>query len=516
MTNKPSADEIITYKHKRNYIQFGGPRPTNAVRYAGQDAQYLVIEGVGSPEQGGVEPIWVPDPVTAGKYRLVGRKQTPPDLASASVRMLEKHGSIPRQLSRIGCAFNLYELTGNCGDLSDFLQGWSDYILVYSHALVTDKDLGTRSAWDSDEMQEDVLSVTLADIFPVGALAFGVVGETEIAREVVDVVFGSIEQCGDCGPYDEGTLRAYAITESSGAASPGLPAELIYTLDGGATMVEQAIDGLGATADPTAIDIVGSRLVILVNSENAYYWADVNSRTGVPGSFTKVTAGFVALKNPNDLYVAGPREVYIAGNGGYIYKATDITAGVSVINAGAATTQDLLRIDGIEEAIVAVGRGSDVVRSINRGITFATTTTEPSSIPTDLLAVEVLSADRIWVGTDTGRKYYTVNGGETWVHQSFDGAGAGRVEDIVFVSDEVGYFSHTTNTPTARLFSTWDGGANWTRSQPRINSWPVFGRGNRIAVPRTSLGVAANAVLVAGLSGGGTDGILVLGQASRL
>lgn len=512
----PLANDVVTYKHKRNFIQFGGPRPNNLIRYAGQDAQYLSIEGVGVPESGGIDPIWVPDPSQAGKYRLVGRKITPPDLASATLKMLEKHGSIPRQLTRIGCSFNLYELTGDCGDLSDFLNGWSDYILVYSYGLVTDKDLGTRSAWDSDEQVEDSLSLTLADVYPIGALSFGEQAAAQVDREVADVVYGGKEQCGDCGPQDDGTQLIYAVTKSSGAGSPGLPGEVIYSTNGGGTWTELAITGLGATADPSAIDIVGTKLVVLVPSELAYYYAEINANTGVPGTFTKVTTGFVAAKGPTDLYVVGTREVYFSGSGGYVYKATDIAAGVTVVNAAAATTQDLLRIHGAGETIVASGKASTVIRSINRGATFAITTANPSAVATDVLGLAVLDKNRIWVTLATGRTVYTINGGETWTLVGHADAGTGVSRDIVFVNDEVGYFTHSNNTPTGKLYSTWNGGADWTASAPRIQNWPALNRINRIAVPKVDAGVAANNVAVAGLSGGGTDGILLIGVASRL
>ena len=79
--------------------------------------------------------------------------------------MRERHGSIPRQLGRIGCQFNLYEPTGGLQDLSDFLAGWSDCVLICSGAIVSDKDLGDRSAWDSDDAIEDSLSLVPADVY---------------------------------------------------------------------------------------------------------------------------------------------------------------------------------------------------------------------------------------------------------------------------------------------------------------------------------------------------------------
>lgn len=513
-----TADQIVTQKHKRNFLQLGGARPNNPLSYAGQDAQYMAIQGVGLPESGGVDPIWVPDPRRIGQYLLVGRSITPPDLASATLVLKEQHGAIPKQLGVIGCQFNAYEVTGRCKDLSDYLNGWNDYVLVYSGALVTDKDLGDRTAWDSDDSVEDSLSLVLSNIYPIGALGFGEDGAAQVDREVVDIVYGTQQQCGDCGVPNDGTLWAYSLTKSSGAGSPGLPGEVQYRTDGTANWVDLTITGLGATADPTFIDVVGDKLVVGVNSENAYYWATINQVTGVPGAFTKVTSGFVAGKAPNDIYVLSPRQVFFVGNGGYIYKATDITAGVQVVNAGSATTNDLLRVHGAGTTLIATGRASTTLVSQNSGVTWGAAVASISGVALDVGAALVLDQNRFWVGTlNSGRLFYTINGGQSWVEKSFSGAGAGNLYDIVAATDEVIHFSHSTNTPTARIFTTWNGGADFTNAAPRLLNVPTFNKANRIAVPTVGAAdVAANNMLIAGLSGGGTDGIILEGVASRL
>lgn len=505
-----NADEVVMYAHKRHFIQFGGAQPGNVVQYAGQDAQYMFVDGVGVPETGGVTPEFAPDPRRPGAWRLIARSIAPPDLASASLVMLEKHGAIPRQLQRIGCKFNLYEPTGPCQDLSDFLRGWTDYVLIYSGALVNDKDLGTRTSRDSDGVIQDTLSLTLADVYPIGSLAFGEKGAAQVEREVIDVVYGTTVSC-QCV---DGTEYIYAV-ESYAAGSPGLPSEVVYTVDGGGIWTNIAIDGIGATELALAIEIVGKYLVVL--GDDNYYWAEINYKTGVPGAFTQVNNGIVGAGSPTDIYVLSPREVFFCGDGGYIYKATDITAGVTVIDAGDATPENLNRIDGVDETVIAVGDNGAVIKSSNRGNTWATTTASPEAASV-IRALAVLDDDRYWIGIEnTGTVYYTLDGGETWTGQAFTGSGAGVVRDIIFVNDDIGYFAHNTSTPdVARIFATWNGGVDWLMGDPRMVNLPVFDWAGRLAAPDADAGIAANNLAVAGLSGGGVDGILLLGIAGRI
>lgn len=503
-----TVDEILTHKHKRNFIQFGGASPINVCKYAGQDAQYLAIEGVTVPEQGGIDPMFVHDPRFIGKYKMIGRTISPPDLATATVIIREKHGAIPRQLLRHNCPFNLYEVSGICDDLSDF-NGWSDYVLIYSGAYVTDKDGGNRSGFDSDDAVEDTLSITLMDVYPVGTISFVERAATQIDREVVDTVYAPLNQCANCDPGDE---RIYAVTTPSGAGSPGLPAELVYTLDKGLTMYQQQIDSFGASEVPYAIDFVGKYLVVL--GADAYFYATVNPNTGVPDTFTKVTTGFVAAGSPKDMYVINPREVIFVGDGGYIYKSTDITQGVSVISAASVTAENLLRVKGHNDVIVAVGAAGTVLKSSDKGVTWAACVTYPTA--SQLQAVEVVTEAIIWVGSVNGYMWYSMNGGESWVNKSFAGEGAGQIRDIHFPTSEVGFMSYSTSTPTARLYATWNGGANWVRNSdttPRIINWPTFDSANRFATPNTNdAGVNCNNLAVAGLGGNGVDGILLIGQ----
>jgi len=75
---KPGADEIITQKHRRAFSQRGGPFPTNQIRYAGPNEQYMSFDAADNPVRGGEDPIWMHDPQRRGAYRLVGRSVSRP------------------------------------------------------------------------------------------------------------------------------------------------------------------------------------------------------------------------------------------------------------------------------------------------------------------------------------------------------------------------------------------------------------------------------------------------------
>lgn len=528
--SKPGADVIVTRGNRRIFRQPGGPGIDHRVKYSGKTDQFLSITGVERAITGSRTPTHVPDPDNFKEYIEAAQSVDPPDLSKFTLEILERIGTIPFPMTDLLCPSTLFVNAGKCADPSDFRRGWQGGNVIVINGANPDGpvDIGDLTAWDNDEQQMYSIPYTAREIYMIGALNFGEVAGPEVSREVVDLVYGSRIQCGDCGPEDNGTRRIYAVTASSGSGSPGLPAEVIYSTYSGVTdsitWLEATITGIGANANPSAIEIVGDKLIILVPSEGAYYYATINSYTGAPGSFTKVTSGFVAAGIPHDWYVLDSGNVFIVGDAGYIYKLADVGAAVTVLSAGTVTTQNLLRIDGDgRDTIVIVGAAATIIKSSNRGATWATTTTVPATGTNILQAVAVTSDQRWWVGSSQGYLYSTPNGGETWIESTFAGSQSGTIHDIVAVNDATLYLSHSTSTPTARIFSTWNGGAAnaaWTNESPRINNLAsAASRFTRLAVP--NLGsrartLAVNHIAVGGLSGGGTDGILQIGVGNIL
>ena len=257
-------------------------------------------------------------------------------------------------------------------------------------------------------------------------------------------------------------------------ASPGEAPSIVYSVTGkDGPWIATAINGAAAGDVPKSIDVVGQYLVVTFDDAAAggYFWAEINRITGKPGTFTKETTGFVSGSAPQDVFVQSAREVWFAGDGGYIYKSDNIQSGVSVIDAGDTTTDKLQRIHGLDEVLVATGENGTVVYSVNRGQSWQVVTEAPPALNIDALWV---ADDYTWfIGDDSGDVYYTTTRGESaWVDLGMPSSAA-AIQDIVFATPEVGFIAYTESGPVAKIRATYDGGRNWTTTSPRILNLPT-------------------------------------------
>lgn len=514
----PTADQVVTQQHKRYFYQLLGAAPENRLHYGGQDGQYLVIENSTIPI-GDITPVNVMDPARIKRFKRVAQEISAPDFDTFTVNFLQHHGGLPRQLYDMSnCLTTFYEVTENCKDPSILSRKASDYVKILSNGQVTSTTAG-GGAFDSDTMVQDDLDFTsLSGVYIVGGLSVGEKAAAEVASEVIDVVYGSKVECGNCGGNDNGTQLIYAVLDNT-VASPGIGPSVLYSLDELVTPVVVAITGATSNDIPVAIDIVGQNLVVVYNDggTGGYFISQINSITGIPATtWTRVTTGFNSGNAPNDIYVANPREVYFCGVGGYIYKSENILNGVTILDAASTTTENLNRIDGQEATIVAVGDGAAIIYSTNRGDTFAVAVNAPASFSID--ALEVMDEFRWWIGDSEGDLLWTNDRAETaWTATTLPTATAGAlvaIHDVQFATDEIGYVVATAAGPAAVFFTTIDGGRNW-EVDGSVNTFPTMDRVNRVAYPLVeNKAVATNNLILGGLAGNGTDGIVLLGVAS--
>lgn len=513
MSERPTGNEVNVLQDSRLYVQSGGARPNSPANYYGQNTNYGIIQALTVPVNGPVTPVWTGDPTILDKYRLIRRTIGAPPLPAATFHFLEKRGTLNKLLQQ-DCGATFYNLVGNCTDPSSILYGWEGGKLeIYADGIFGSINGGNRSDWQNNTPIINQIPTTLREFYEVGAVSFGEIMAADIADQITDVVFGNVLRCSGCGNANDGTNWQYGIMAST-ASNEAAVLYRITNPDGSElTSGVLNIDGIGATAEPTAIDVAGQFLIVLVTSENAYYYATINQATGIPGTFTKVTTGFVSAKTPTDLKVYSDHEIYVSANGGYLYKLTSVGAAVTVLSAAGATSANLGRIDGRGDTIVAVGATGIGVISTNRGRTWSTLPTIPVSAT--LTALTVLDSNRFWVGTVAGGVYYNLDAGNTWTLVTLAGSPS-IINDIAFVNDEVGWIAGVSAS-LAALWWTPDGGADWSavNAEPRISGINTAAQSIlRIAVPTASNAeVASNSLLIGGV-GATTDGYMAVGLAN--
>ncbi|MBA2708399.1 MAG: hypothetical protein H0U59_11415 [Gemmatimonadaceae bacterium] len=514
-----AGNDIYTQQMVRLFTQSGGAGAGNALKFAGIDQTWVYVGEATIPDNGGIEAINVFDPTRAKAFQSVGFMESAPGYPTFGLTLMDKRKAVAKLLQASRCPYNFYMVLGYCKDLSDAHNGW-DRIRIYANNRRTQRTL-PGGAWTDDNGMEHAQEWTsIGGIYDYLPVSVGSIGATAIALEVIDTTYNTNFDCGDCGPATSGTDQIYAVVKST-AVSPAASPKVAYTLDGGATVTSLAITGIGATEDPYAIRVIGQYLVVFTDTAGGAttggYYYSLMSANGTPSStWTKVTTGFVATFTPNDVFVLSARDVFIVADNGYIYYTDDITSGVEVRDAANATGDSLTRVRGRGTTLVAFGATGTVLKSVNRGDTWASVITEPTT--DNLTAGEVIDEFRYWAGDDTGKTWYTVDGGEVWTQLAF--TSAANIRDILFVTPEVGYVAYSTATPAGRLMTTFDGGQTWSNAvtaNSRILNLPVHNRINRLAAPRTGMNdIDANTFAAAGLSAGATDGIWYVGSPSTI
>ena len=505
-----STGQVQTLAESRVFIQIGGSTPLSRVLLAGSgDHTWVDIGGASIPISGDIKYTRWQDTYRVGQFYVVSKAKDIPKSPEGKITFYLKKGGIPAEFFSGSCPITVYITNGACVDMSDFNRSWDSYVQVLARGDMTEFDLGDLSSVDKVDVIKISAKVVFEQAYSYGSIAFGVKAATTITKEIIDLTYGCRQDCGTCGIEDNGTRLLYAVETPATGAKP----KVIYTTDYGLTFTGTLIAAAVTDELPVAITALGDNLVVLSGTAGTtvggYYYGALG-KTGTPPTLTKITTGFVAAGTPAAMTTRGRNEILIAGAAGYIYRSTNLPSGVDVLDAGSATTSDLTKIAAQGDIIVAAGADGAIVKSVNAGRTFATTTTSPATTGTDFTALWVVNQNIMWIGTNAGKLFYTTSGGESWVELVFPASGTGVVTDVKFVNAEVGYFLHVVGGASV-LYATNNAGYTWTNVANRILNFPAIVGANKLAIPECgNINVAVNNLAVAGL-GATADGFLTVG-----
>lgn len=487
-----AKSNVSTQGQIRLFVQPGGPSVANPLLLAGVDLSYSQISGVSNPRLGGIDPINRFDPNTAQAYLPggAGRKVTPPKLPGWKWEINEALNGIPLPDIIGGCPVNFYDIKGACDNLSDPLRGWKNgNVRIYSNGQVVNDDEGARASFETDNELMQSLDMTGTAIYATASIAVSTPSVALLSDKLVkDICYAPKLLCANCGTANDGTKWIYGCT-AAGTTSPGTKPYVIYSTDGGANYTAVQVTSAAVAEDLVAIGIAAGYVFAVSktgggSSTSAYHYAQINQVTGAPGTWTKVTTGFVGGAGVNDVFVLSDNKIYMSADAGYIYLITNITAGVNTVQtAGGVTSQNLLRITGTNDILVASGATSTILISKNLGVTWSAAPSAPTVGAVNYTALAALDPYKLWIGTSTGRVLASVDGGNTWPYEITVQGTGGTVNDIVFATPEVGYFLNDTSGPVGQIYRTFNGGALWDNGDPSIVGLGSNTDLRRIAVP---------------------------------
>lgn len=486
----------------RVWLQRYGAGPSHAPEYLGCGRM-----GAFSKDEGEPTPMWCPSSSNYGKYVAVDTLPGEEGLPTTSV---EARMALYNPLLEFNCPLGVQAHWGDCEDPLDFDGGWK-LAMLYLKAQISTKGLSDQTAMEPGD-EESVMSsgdLTALDWMLAKQLVLEELAGDVVLQEAVDIVNCDRPSCGECGIESDGCQIYYGIAKGSGAGSPGWPAEVFWTLDGGTSWYDEDITTLASDEDPIALDCVGDKVVVVSNDSCSLHYAYKVDMT----VWAEVTSGFIPGGCPNAIFSVTPTKTWIVGDGGYIYFTDDPTSAVEVQDC-AATGEDLLAVHFINTREgVAVGENNAVVHTENGGRTWETIT-GPEALAA-LLCVWMRSSYVWMVGTDTGHLYYTLDKGTTWTAKSFPGSTlGGEVRDIAFSRWEdspVGFMAWYPDGVTAtdgRLLRSINGGFSWYVLPEGRGSMPDNHGLSALAVCPDP-----NTVLAVGLATDDEDGFVVKGSA---
>ncbi len=440
----------------RVFVIANGAGPANVPTYEGQ------ARAMGpSWAFGDRTPIREPDPDRYGAFNIIDAIKAERELPQLTLENRYQYTlSTFLALGREGCPFDVQIHFGKCQDPRDFNGGW-DKILALEEADLTNWSTNEMGALEQgqDANVLETIDMDGFDMYEIKQVGFSELGAAEVVQEVVDIVICDSISCGACGLPSDGCQVFFGIQLSAGA-SPGLPAEVIFSEDGGGTVGETNVTTMPAGVEPEAVACVGILLAVATEgTDDAIHTAPLADIIDGTETWARNAAGITGGNGVRALFNAGAAFTWGGGEAGIIYFWSDITAAAAIQDNANIGSLDYNAIHGLDDqVVVAVGNSNQIGRTVNGGDTWEALTGPNPGV--NLTAVAVRGTEEYIVGDAGGQLWYTLNGGTTWTEKTFTGSGSGSIEDISYANKMVGYMSHTL-AGAGRILRTIDGGNSW-------------------------------------------------------
>lgn len=450
MSNFIAATKALS----RVFVAEGLPGPSNAPTF-----QSCLVMGGASQAIGGVTYIYCPDPENYNQFIVVGEIQEREEQVETSLSghfpLTSRSQILKWAKAKSPLAIHVH--FGQSTNPQNF-NHFTKAVIFDEGAKITSTDIDEMGALQESGEIGQSCDISAASFYEVVPLTYVAIQPDLITTGGVDAWLEPV--------YNEylavdKRFAMYVVTNGDGAATPG---KLIYSLDGGENFGSVSLTGIGGANAPSGVAAVNEVVVVISADTGDMYYIDLHA-----GDTALTTVTVTQAMNAID---SAGATAYVVGDTGYMGRITDYTQAPEEITPGSGG--NLVSVSAHLSGAVAAGDDAGYVFFSADGTTFGAVEVEAGQ---SITAVEVVSADIAWAGSDTGKLYYTQNAGQDWDEASFPGSGTGVVTDINFPTLSVGYITHEPATGDAKLIKTVGAGApgTWYRV-PYTGSIPVAKR----------------------------------------
>jgi photosystem II stability/assembly factor-like uncharacterized protein len=488
--------------NSRVFLQEGRGRPDHEPTYMG-----CMRAGAASQSFGDITRIECESPDEYNQFDVITEVQgsEEPPTASLIGRFALDVTSTLLRLGKRRCPADLHIHFGACQNPQDF-DAFSKAVIIEWARIPTwsTDDLGASASGDNNIINETA-DVSGRNLYEVVQLSFAAKGADVVVNPLEDVVICSKRECGDCDDSDDGCQVIFAVGDAQ-PGSPGTAPDLIWSINSGQTLNADDIHSLDSSEDADALACLKEYVVVVSNADaGIHYKTKANIVAGTPWLWTRNATGIVAGGEPNDIWSVG-LYAFIVGDGGYVYGTANPVAGVTVLDAGVATTQNLNAVHALNKKFaVAVGESGAIVKTSD-GLNWSAVT-GPTGVADGFTCVWLKDKKNWLIGSDAGGIYYTVDGGENWTTFTDVPVTFTAIHDIAFSTNNVGYLAGAIAGPAGVILRTYNGGNSWVSLPEGVSSLPANDKIDAIAACKYD----ANFVVGVGLADDAQDGIFLVG-----
>lgn len=495
----PTQENLVAW------VQPSGAGPLNPWYFAMPDSQEypgVKITGVRKNRRGAITPIYRRSGYSPRTSIRVGSRTGAPAANTITLEFATRGcgGFQPSEL--ISCLLTVYQQHLCCADGGDFLDGWSK-IEAFVDIDIESDEYSDGASYNRDDSNDLFVRHTgefreKYTWYPMTTDEIAIAGGFDTGSAVIDVLYANKERCGgaSCGQEQSCTDQWYALTNEG---------TIIYKGNRTANPTSVAIGSFPAGLN-TFLGLLGSRLFVSFvdtgTSQSGYYWTTLDA-SGNPGTWTRVNVAASSALQPtgwlnvgNYLWLFGET---LSNPQSRVWQVAQDTSNELLFSSATNNTgfQDIAECAG---NAVAVGRDGTIMTYSKCTEAFASAPSSPSLAT--WFTVGIRTDNEWWIGNSQSGIYYSTDGGENWTLKSIGLNGVGAVRAIRWANPNTGYVVHDDPDNGLMVYSTWDGGQTWTRSDPRIDVQPVGGTsGRQIAVPCCSNPIEqSNNFLLAGVA----------------